>query len=94
MRYSGRWMSIVDDRVLEFLAENETGTPTQMKREGKIRYTPEHVARRCRELDDKGLIVNLGNSVYSITEEGEAYLQGELDTDELEADDQEQEADA
>lgn len=83
MRYSGRWMSLVDDRVLEYLRDHGSGSPKKMQEEGRIRYTPEYVAERCRLLAEYGLVRHLGNGVYQLTEDGEAYLDGELDTGEL-----------
>ena len=80
MRHSGDWMSLFDDRVLEFIQENETGSPKQMKDEGPIHYTRQHIARRCRKLADEGLLRHVGNGVYMITEQGEDYLEGKLDT--------------
>ena len=80
MRYSGRWMSIVDDRVLEYLAENDPSPPKTIKEEGKIPYTRQYVAERCRELASRGLVQNLGNGVYRITDDGNRYLKGELST--------------
>jgi predicted transcriptional regulator len=82
-------MSLVDDRVLEFVRENGSGSPTKMKEEGRIRYTPEYIAERCRELTKRGLLQHLGNGVYVITEDGERYLDGELDTAELQSPDDE-----
>lgn len=79
-------MTIVDDRILEYLHEHETGSPTEIHEKARIRYTPEYVAKRCRELTDYGLIRHLGNAVYMITEDGERYLTGELDTGELDDD--------
>ena len=81
MRYAGEWMSAADDRILEYLSENESGSPTKMKREGPIRYSRVQVHRRCKILAEKGLINDLGNGVYMITEDGEAYLEGHLDTE-------------
>ncbi|WP_117365822.1 MarR family transcriptional regulator [Natrarchaeobaculum sulfurireducens] len=81
MRYSGDWMSLVDDRILEYICENDSGSPKKMKDEGRIRYSRQHIARRCRKLAEKGLLTHLGNGVYIITDEGEAYLKGELDTE-------------
>lgn len=37
-----------------------------------------------QKLVDYGLLRHLGNGVYVITDEGEQYLEGELDTAELE----------
>lgn len=81
MRYSGDWMSLVDDRILEYIHEHDSGSPKQMKEEGRIRYSRQHIARRCRKLAEKGLLKHLGNGVYVITDDGEAYLKGELDTE-------------
>ena len=81
MRYAGNWMTAVDDRILEYLSEHESGSPTKMKREGPIRYSRQQVHRRCKKLAENGLIRDLGNGVYMITEDGEAYLEGHLDTE-------------
>jgi len=81
MRYSGDWMSLADDRILEYIRENDSGSPTEMKREGKIRYSANHIGRRCQKLAKKGLLRHLGNGVYVITEDGEHYLDGKLDTE-------------
>ncbi|MFD1635198.1 phage repressor protein [Haloplanus ruber] len=80
MRHSGDWMTLVDDRVLEYIRENESGSPTQMKKEGPIHYSRQYVDKRCRKLADEGLLRHLGNGVYVLTDDGEAYLDGTLDT--------------
>jgi len=82
MRHSGDWMTLVDDRVLEYLREHDSGTPTKMKREGPINYSRAYVDRRCKRLAEEGLVKHFGNGVYVITEDGEAYLDGRLDTQE------------
>ena len=82
MRYAGSWMTAADDRILEYLSEHKSGSPTKMKREGPIRYSRQQVDRRCKKLAEEGLIDHLGNGVYVITEDGEAYLDGRLDTEE------------
>lgn len=75
-------MTLVDDRVLEYLREHDSGTPTKMKREGPINYSRAYVDRRCKRLAEEGLINHFGNGVYVITDDGEAYLDGRLDTQE------------
>ena len=80
-------MSIVDDRVLEYIRENEHGSPTEMMNKGPIRYSRAYIAKRCRKLADHGLLKEVGNGVYVITERGEKYLDGELDTHVDEQDD-------
>lgn len=81
MRYAGSWMTAADDRILEYLSEHKSGSPTKMKREGPIRYSRQQVDRRCKKLAEKGLVDHLGNGVYVITEDGELYLEGRLDTE-------------
>ena len=89
MRYAGNWMTAVDDRILEYLSEHESGSPTKMKREGPIRYSRQQVHRRCKRLAENGLVNDLGNGIYMITEDGQAYLEGRLDTEDWEYIDQE-----
>ncbi|OYR84760.1 winged helix-turn-helix domain-containing protein [Halorubrum sp. E3] len=93
MRYAGGWMTAADDRILEYLSENETGSPAKMKREGPIRYSRQQINRRCKRLAEEGLVRHLGNGVYVITEDGEAYLEGRLDTENWEYVDQEPDED-
>lgn len=76
-------MTIVDDRILEFIQENGSGTPKEIYDKANIRYTQEYIAERCRELSEYGLLKHIGNAAYLLTEEGEQYLSGELDTGEL-----------
>ena len=89
MRYAGGWMTAADDRILEYLSENETGSPAKMKREGPIRYSRQQINRRCKRLAEEDLVRHLGNGVYVITEDGEAYLDGRLDTEDWQYIDQE-----
>lgn len=79
MRHSGDWMTLVDDRVLEYIHENESGSPTKMAKE-QINYSRQYVHERCKKLVEEGLLNHLGNGVYTITDDGEAYLDGDLDT--------------
>lgn len=84
MRYSGRWMTLADDRILEYVRENESGTPKEMKDSGYVRFSRQYISQRCKEMVNYGLLQHLGNGVYVITEQGEQYLDGDLDTAELE----------
>lgn len=86
MRRSARWMTIWDDRILEFVQENESGSPTKLRDGAEIPVTPTQIGRRCQVLADYGLLKHLGNAVYVLTEEGERYLEGELNAQELSAD--------
>ena len=80
MRHSGDWMTLLDDRILEYLSENEAASPTEMKKGGPLHFSRAYVGRRCRKLADEGLIREISDAVYKITDDGEAYLDGSLDT--------------
>ncbi|MFB6179549.1 MAG: MarR family transcriptional regulator [Halorientalis sp.] len=87
MRYSGDWMVLADDRILEYVREEGSGRPQEMEESGYVRYSRSYIHKRCRKLVEHGLLEHLGNGVYIITERGERYLDGELDTTERAPDD-------
>ena len=72
-------MTIWDDRILEYLRVEESGTPTELAESGYVRVSRQHVSRRLGTLAEHGLVRPLGNGVYVITDAGESYLEGELD---------------
>lgn len=81
MRKHADWMSIVDERILEFLAEHGPRQPSQIREglaEHGMEYNGKYLGRKCGELADHGLLQNLGNGIYTVTERGERYLSGEL----------------
>jgi len=80
MRYSGDWMVLADDRILEYIRENGSGRPKEMVDSGYVRYTRSYISQRAKKLVKHGLLDDLGNGVYTITERGERYLDGEIDT--------------
>ena len=75
-------MTPFNDRVLEYLSKHESGTPVKIKRQGPINYSRQYIDKRCKRLTEEGLIKHFGNGVYVITDDGEAYLDGRLDTQE------------
>ncbi|WP_435097235.1 hypothetical protein [Halarchaeum sp. P4] len=81
MRKSGSWQSVWDDRILEYLRECETGTATEMKESGYFSVSRSQLSRRLSKLADHDLVRHLGNGVYTITDEGEAYLNEEYDAE-------------
>ena len=81
-------MTIADERILEFLRENATRQPKQIADgldDAGIEYNDKYIGRRCIELSRHGLLRNLGNGIYTITETGEAYLEGNIHAGKLEA---------
>nr|WP_225308128.1 MULTISPECIES: MarR family transcriptional regulator [unclassified Haloarcula] len=75
-------MVLADDRILEYVRENQTAGSTQMADSGYVRYSQSYISKRCRKLVEHGLLEHYGNGVYGITERGERYLDGEIDTSE------------
>jgi predicted transcriptional regulator len=83
MRYSADWMTIADERILEYLSTTETSTPKKMADSGDVRFSRQYIGERCRKLADYGMVQHLGNGVYRITDDGKKYLTGELDAEGL-----------
>ncbi|MCL9812504.1 PhiH1 repressor [Natranaeroarchaeum aerophilus] len=74
-------MTIWDDRILE-VVRDEGATPVgKITENDGIRISQPSVSRRCQKLADNGLLRPIGNGVYAITDEGEAYLKGEYDAE-------------
>ncbi|WP_084568930.1 winged helix-turn-helix domain-containing protein [Halostagnicola larsenii] len=81
MRESGTWMTIWDDRILEYLRENEGATVGELTDSESIRVSNAHVSRRCKKLAEHGLLTPIGNGAYVITDVGKAYLDEEYDAE-------------
>ena len=79
-------MTIADDRLLEYIAKHETATPTEMAESDLVRFKRVHLQRRCQKLYQYGLVRQVGNGVYMLSEQGQQYLDGELDAAELKPD--------
>lgn len=75
-------MVLADDRILEYLREEDAATPSEMVKSGFVRYSNTYISQRLAKLAERGLVKKLGRGVYSITERGERYLDGEIDTSE------------
>jgi predicted transcriptional regulator len=77
-------MTIWDDRLLEIIREEGSGSPSELAESEFIRVSRQHVSRRLKKLSEHGMLDHLGNGVYVITELGIDYLEGDLDADQLE----------
>ena len=89
LRHSGNWMALIDDRILEYLYENEAASPTEMMKGGPIKFSRAYIGRRCKKLKQKELLREISDATYVITEDGKTYLKGHLDTEDWEYIDQE-----
>jgi len=84
MRKSASWMSIWDDRILEYVRDHDGASVGDLGDYEYIRIANSSISRRCQKLAEHGLLRPLGNGVYVLTAKGKRYLDEELDADELE----------
>ena len=83
MRPRVDWMNQTDDRILDLLDESDlTLSPAVVA--VNLDYSRNWVSRRMSRLEDAELVEKVDGSYYRITDRGRAYLEGELDADELE----------
>lgn len=82
MRKSGKWMVLLDDRILELFTEDDSGimSPSEIANDERILHSSGHVSRRCKKLEEYGLLKVVSKGVYTLTEQGEEYLEGEYNT--------------
>ncbi|APX98557.1 hypothetical protein SAMN05421809_3565 [Natronorubrum daqingense] len=81
MRQEAEWMVPSDDKILELIREYGNLTPTAIEDLGGP--SAGHARNRCPVLAKYGLVDRISRGLYGITEEGEAYLNEELDASEL-----------
>ena len=88
VRRMGHWMYPVDERVLEFLAEESWGSPSTIASDYRFQQLDVdagYIAQRCEQMVERELIEPLveGCDMYEITRWGLAYLRGDLDAGHL-----------
>lgn len=81
MRKDAEWMVPSDDKILELIREYGNLTPTAIDDLGGP--SAGHARNRCPVLAKYGLLKRISRGLYGITEEGEAYLNEELDANTL-----------
>ncbi len=87
MRKRADWWVLVDDMILEYLRDESSGTPKTISEE--INKSQGYVNQRCSELASYGLVRKVARGVYVLTEDGELYLNEELNVADLELDSEE-----
>lgn len=84
MRPRVEWMTQGDERILEFLRDKDiVASPSVIA--VNIDYTNEYISRRCRVLEDAGLLQRVDASNYRLTDLGVDFLDGDIDGEELES---------
>jgi hypothetical protein len=81
VRKPADWMQPVDDRILEAFRGYGNLTPAAVEKFGGP--LSNHSSRRCKKLARHGLLEQIVTGLYTITEDGEAYLDEDLDASEL-----------
>jgi len=79
VRQSAWWMRQLDERILEYLAEEEWGTPEMMEANADFGVSIGQIRERCQMLQFAGLIVPLYGDAWELTTDGQQYLDGEID---------------
>jgi len=74
-------MVLLDERILELFSEKEDEfmSPSEIAGHNRIPYSSQYVGERCRKLANHGLLLAVGNGIYTVTDDGLAYLEGEYD---------------
>ncbi|MBX0346599.1 ArsR family transcriptional regulator [Haloarcula pellucida] len=74
-------MDPIDDRILELFREQGNLNPAAIDEFGVT--SANHASRRCSVLAKYGLLHRIASGLYTITDEGIAYLDEELDASTL-----------
>lgn len=72
-------MQQLDDRILEFLADEDWSTPQLIAERPTIDASEARVRERCRALRHAGLVHPFAGDCYELTTWGQLYLSGDLD---------------
>lgn len=84
VRRSAEWMTLLDDRILDYLAANDTGTARLVSETGTIpNVDVGDVSDRMHHLEKVDLIRRIHNRTFEITARGRQYRSGELDASNL-----------
>lgn len=83
MRKSSDWMTIWDDRIMEVARQEGVISASELVDHQYIHTSRSTISRRLNKLADNGLLNRLPNGVYSLSEDGERYLDGELNAEDV-----------
>lgn len=76
-RHSPPWMTLLDERILEHLDEERWSTVSYMSEHRWIPGVKEAIRSRCGMLEVVGLIDQIAEEAYGISDEGILYLDGD-----------------
>lgn len=77
------WMSPIDYHILEFFEDHDiTASPKVIAY--NIGYDQQYCSKRCRVLEEHGILKRPETGLYELTEKGRNFIFGDLDPSELE----------
>jgi len=65
MRNRAKWMTRLDDEILEFLGDQQAGTPKVIGE--SLDRNSDYISRRCRKLEKAGFLNRPSRGFYTIT---------------------------
>lgn len=82
-RRPASWMCTLDERIIEYVAEDPMASPSIMESVMQFDASEPRIRERCRMLADAGLIAPITEDfeMHEVTCEGQLYLDGELDAE-------------
>lgn len=83
VRVSPGWFTIADERILEFVQEQDGGSPKFIADDERIQFSRPYINTRMKMLESGGFLRQVGRGTYVLTDQGEAYLAGEFDAREV-----------
>lgn len=82
-RKRAEWLNPVDERILETLEVEGNLTPGALDEVYNV-ASASHASDRLSLLTEYGLTERIHRGLYRLTEDGQAFLDGDLDTRDLE----------
>ena len=79
IRKSDRWMIQLDERIMEYIAEEDWATPETIAQDRRFPSYEGVISDRCKRLHYVGFIEPFHGEMYDLTTEGLLYLDGEID---------------
>ena len=82
-RLPADWMCTLDERIIEYVAEDSLASPSLMTTAIQFDATRRRIRERCEMLTDAGLIAPISDDaqLFEVTREGQRYLAGDLDVE-------------
>lgn len=89
LRKHAEWMELVDDRILEYLSEHDSGRPTDIHQSlaaygDAMTYSQRYIDQRLDLLSSVDVVEKHPDRwEYRLTQRGQLYLRGEFTVDSL-----------